>query len=172
MRKIITFANTFEIMTKYRKIKSEDNNAIKDIIRKALSEFGGNRPGTAYYDKEIHNMYEAYNKEGCAYFIITDNDNVIGGGGIQPLKGTDKNICELQKVYLKKEYRGKGIGQRILELCIDFAKEAKYDAIYLETFPNMKGAQKLYKKLGFNFLKHSMGKTGHNTNEIWMMKKL
>jgi len=159
-------------MIEYRKITPADNEEIKEIIRTALSEFGGNRPGTAYYDKEIHNMYESYNKDGFAYFIITDEKKVIGGGGIQALKGTNENICELQKVYLKKEYRGMGIGKRILELCIEFAKESKYDSIYLETFPNMKEAQKLYKKLGFNFLENSLGNTGHNTNEIWMLKKL
>ncbi len=172
MLKNITFAHTFNLMIDYRKIAPEDNTEIKKIIRIALAEFGGNRPGTAYYDREIHNMFEAYNKAGSAYFIAADNNKVIGGGGIQPLKGSADNICELQKVYLDNKYRGKGVGHKILQLCVDFAKSYGYDAIYLETFPNMKGAQKLYKKLGFEFLNHSLGKTGHNTNEIWMLKKL
>lgn len=159
-------------MIEYRKIKPQDNEKIKIVIRKALSEYGGNRPGTAYYDKEIHNMFEAYNNNSGVYFIATDSDKIIGGGGIQKLKDNNDNTCELQKVYLDKNYRGQGIGRKILELCIEFAEKLNYDAIYLETFPNMKGAQYLYLKLGFNFLEHSLGNTGHNTNEIWMLKKL
>lgn len=159
-------------MIEYRKIKLQDNEKIKTVIRTALSEFGGNRPGTAYYDKEIHNMFETYNNNSGIYFIATDNDQIIGGGGIQKLKDNNDNICELQKVYLDKNYRGQGIGRKILELCIEFAQKSNFDAIYLETFPNMKGAQNLYLKLGFKFLEHSLGNTGHNTNEIWMLKKL
>ena len=159
-------------MIEYRKIKPSDNLIIKNIIRTAMTEYGGNRPGTAYYDKGINDLFATYDKEGAAYFVAVNSKAVVGGGGIQPLKDSNENICELQKVYLNKEYRGKGVGRKIVELCVQFAENYGYDAIYLETFPNMKGAQKLYKKKGFVFLENSMGKTGHNTNEIWMLKEL
>jgi putative acetyltransferase len=159
-------------MIKYREIQAEDNERVKNIIRTSLTEFDGNRPGTAYYDDDVLNMYEAYLPERSVYFVAEVDGKVVGGGGIQPLKDTDQNICELQKVYIDKEYRGKGIGKKIVQMCIDFAKKSNYDAIYLETFPNMIGAQKLYKKLGFRFIDHALGNTGHKTNEIWMLKKL
>jgi len=159
-------------MIEYRKIRPSDNLIVKNIIRTAMTEYGGNRPGTAYYDKEINDMFASYDKQGAAYFVAVNNKAVVGGGGIQPLKGSNENICELQKVYLNKDYRGQGIGRKIVELCIEFAEKMGYDAIYLETFPNMKGAQILYKKKGFVFLENSKGNTGHCTNEIWMLKKL
>ncbi len=156
----------------YRKIRKEDNEQVRFVIRTSLEEFGGKRPGTAYYDEELDNMFEAYNKPRAAYFVAVADGKVVGTGGIQHLNGTDENICELQKVYLLKKYRGHGIGRHIVELCIQKAQKFGYDAIYLETFPNMKSAQKLYLKLGFEFIDHSIGHTGHNTNEIWMLKKL
>jgi len=47
---------------KYRKIEPGDNERVKYVIRTSLEEFGGKRPGTAYYDTELNNMFEAYNK--------------------------------------------------------------------------------------------------------------
>ena len=155
----------------FRKIRQEDNKIICQIIREAMSEFGGNRPGTAYYDADTEKMFEAFQGERAAYFVAEMNGKIVGGGGTKHLANTDKNIAELQKVYLLKKTRGLGVGKKIVELCIDFAKQNGYEAIYLETFPNMLQAQKLYKKLGFEYIDEAIGYTGHNTNEIWMLKK-
>lgn len=155
-----------------REIQQKDNETIKNIIRNALTEFGGNRPGTAYYDEDILNMADAYKDSRSAYFVAELDGEVVGGGGFKHLNKAPTNYCELQKVYIKKEVRGKGIGKLLVEKCIEKAKEAGYEYMYLETFPNMLKAQILYKKLGFNNLDHSIGDTGHKTNEIWMLKKL
>ncbi len=155
-----------------REIRKEDNEIVKNIIRNALSEYGGNRPGTAFYDEDILDMYNAYDNEKSCYFVAELDGKVVGGGGVQPLKECKRNICELQKVYLSKEARGHGIGKKIIEKCLEFAGYEGYDYIYLETFPNMKVAQKLYQSLGFEYIDKPLGNTGHKTNEVWMLKKL
>lgn len=161
-------------MKKYliRKIKPEDNKALAKVIRTVLTEFGGNRPGTAYYDYDTDHMFEAYQAKGEIYYIVEIDGVVAGGSGIKQLAGEDKSICELQKLYILSETRGLGIGKALVDQCLQFAKNAGYKKCYLETFPNMRAAINLYKKFNFKNLDAPMGNTGHNGCDVWLMKNL
>lgn len=159
-------------MIKYRKIEQQDNQLICNVIRTALEEFGGKRAGTAYYDKDTERMFEAYQGKDEIYFVALKDGEIVGGCGIKHLSNTDKNIAELQKLYLLKETRGLGIGKILVEMCVEFAKSVNFESIYLETFPNMISAQALYKKNGFDYLTEPLGGTGHTSCDIWMLKKI
>lgn len=155
-----------------RKIQESDNEKLAKIIRAVLREFDGDKPGTAYYDYDTDHMYEAYQSENEIYLVAEHKNKLIGGCGIKKLAGDNKNICELQKLYLSNEARGLGVGKALVEKCISFAEESKYKQCYLETFPNMDAAISLYKKFEFYNLDKPIGNTGHNGCDIWLMKDL
>lgn len=159
-------------LLKIREILPADNEIIARIIRTSLLEYGGDKPGTAFHDYDTDHMFEAFQAPKQKYFIAEYNGKIIGGSGIKELKNCNENICELQKLYLDKDYRGKGIGRKLLEICLDFAVRSSYQACYLETFPTMKEAIQLYSKYGFIFVKNPMGNTGHCGCDIWMIKDL
>ena len=159
-------------MIKIRKIEINDNAAIEHIIKETLMEFDAAVPGTAFMDKSLANMFEAYQSEKSTYFVAENEDKITGGCGISPLKGDNNNTAELQKMYITESYRGKGIGKQLLDTCLLYAKKKGYFGIYLETLPDMKIAGTLYKNAGFNFLSEKMGQTGHSSCHVWMYKKL
>ena len=152
-----------------RKIRQDDNSLIAKVIRQVLTEFGGNRPGTAYYDFDTDHMFEAYMAEGEAYFVAEYKGQIVGGSGIKRLKGSEPEFCELQKLYLYPDARGLGLGKLLTQKCLDFAKESGYRKCYLETFPNMLSAISLYEKLGFQRLQSPIGDTGHGGCDVWML---
>lgn len=153
-----------------RKIKIEDNEAVADLIRDVLSEFGANKPGFAAADPETDRMYETYQKSGTAYWVIEQKGKIVGGAGVGKLKGyTD--ACELQKMYIQKSLRGLGMGKKLMEECLQFAQE-RYRAIYIETFYDMEPAKKLYERYGFAYLSEPIGNTGHFGCDIYMAKYL
>ncbi len=154
---------------KIRKIIPTDNPYLSNIIKSVLKELQCNLKGTAYYDKETDAMYEAYQKDRTAYFVAELNGEIVGGCGIGTL---EKNICELQKMYISPKGRGKKIGYSLLKKSIDFATYNNYDSIYLETFPQMKAAIKLYRKNGFFAISKTMGNTCHYACNVWMLKHL
>ena len=96
----------------------------------------------------------------------------MGGCGIKQLNGTHENICELQKFYFHKSLRGKGLGKYLLKLCLDFAKEVKYNVCYLESTSALKTSHHLYKVFGFENLEGPMGNTSHHNCDVHMTKKL
>ena len=155
-----------------RPIEQSDNRFISKIIKSTLEEFDAAIEGTAYTDKETDDMYNAYNHNKSIYFVALLNDEIIAGSGINSLKDGNPDICELQKMYISPKARGKKIGKKLILKNLDFAKRVGYKQCYIETFPNMEAAIRLYKKNGFNKIDHPLGNTCHYSCNVWMLKDL
>ena len=155
-----------------RKIRIEDNLAIESIIKNVLTELKHNSKGTAYYDKDTNAMFEAYQNKKSVYYVVLLNKVIIGGCGIQPLKNGAKNICELQKMYILPIARGKKIGKLLILQSLDFAIKKGFKKCYLETFPDMLNAIKLYQQNGFKKINNPLGDTYHYACNTWMLKNL
>ena len=131
------------VFMKIREIQKEDNQQIAAVIREVFVSDNYPKTGTAIADKQLDFMYEAYDKPRSVYFIIENNEKIIGGAGVSQLENSTENICELQKMYFLQEARGKGIGFQMLQKCIEKATEFGYQKCYLETLPQMLTAQHL-----------------------------
>ena len=165
--------NIFRLTYSIRKIALSDNSRVKDIILTVMADFGCIGEGYSSSDPEVQSMYEAYTNDHSAFFVISDNDNeVYGCGGIGPLSGGDAKICELKKMYFLPELRGKGMGQLMIDTCIETAKRLGYTQCYLETLEAMEAANHLYHKNGFRKLSCHMGATGHSGCDAYFVKDL
>lgn len=134
-----------------RKIQTADDEAIAKIIRKNLEKFHLNIPGTVYFDPELDHLSSYYNSkpENRCYFIaLGEKNQVIGGIGIAEFDGLE-NCAELQKLYLDDSVKGRGYSKELLAIAEDWAINAGYRQLYLETHTNLSIAMKLYEKLGF-----------------------
>lgn len=161
-------ARDFEI----RAIRPGDDRAVARIIRTVMPEFGAVGCGFAINDPEVSHMSRAYENERSAFFVVTHQGDVVGCGGIAPLAGGDPDVCELRKMYFLPETRGHGLGRRLIELCIDAARQRGYRVCYLETLDSMIQAQKLYQMNGFRKLDGPMGDTGHFSCNLWYARTL
>ena len=70
------------------------------------------------------------------------------------------------------EARGKGWGTEMMNVCLQFAKSRQFKQCYIETMPNMKEAQALYQRFGFEYLEAPFGNTGHCSCSVWMLNQL
>ena len=153
-----------------REIQQKDNKEVELLIRTCLIEFGGDKPGCAWTDPNLGRFYELYQNKGSKYFVVEENNKIIAGCGIGQLENLE-NICELQKMYSLKEVRGRGIANELMEISLEFAKK-HYSKCYLETFSNMIGANKFYKKNGFIKLEKPLIETEHFACDVWYIKTL
>ena len=64
---------------------------------------------------------------------------------------------ELKRLYVIKEYHGKGIAQQLMDFFILFAKQNKYQMVWLGVWENNFRAQKFYNKYGFVDSGHTHG---------------
>ncbi len=155
-----------------REIQFNDNSQIESIIKSIFIELQLPLTGTVYEDVETTQMFESYQEEKAVYFVVEEEGKLKGGAGIRALDSEDASICELQKMYLSYEIRGKGYSKKLLEVCLEAAKTMGYKQCYLETLSELKTAQKLYKQYGFEYLETSMGNTGHSSCGLRMIKTL
>ncbi|MFN3941388.1 MAG: GNAT family N-acetyltransferase [Flavobacterium sp.] len=154
-----------------REIQPKDNQQIASVIRSVLVEHHVPKVGTAYADVSLDQMFETYQTEKAQYFVVEYQNQLVGGAGIAPLENGPEGICELQKMYFLPIARRKGQGSVMMQTCLDFAKKAGYQQVYLETMPNMLDAQKMYQKFGFTYIDAPMGCTGHTSCPVWMLLK-
>jgi putative acetyltransferase len=145
----------------YRTIYESDNSALATIIKSTLIEYDSATDGTVFTDKGTNALSTTFTDSRSRYFVAYLGEELLGGAGINLLPGEPDNVCELQRMFLKPAARSKGIGKKLMQLCLDFAKEQNFTICYLETFPKLKEAILLYEKTGFEYIDHSMGNTGH-----------
>lgn len=156
-----------------RSIKQSDNPELAKIIRTTLTEFGANHPGTVYYDSSTDALFELFQRPRSVYYVAeTEDGKVVGGGGIFPTEGLPEDTCELVKMYLLPDERGKGLGGLIIEKCLQTAKELGFAQIYIESMPELEKALKVYERFGFNYLSAPLGDSGHFGCELWMIRAL
>lgn len=161
-----------ERTVKIRPIEAGDDIRVASIIRTVMPEYGAVGEGYSIEDPEVAAMAEAYAGDDAAYFVALVDDVVVGGAGIGPLVGGPTDACELKKMYLLKEARGRGIGKQLLGLCLDAARTAGYQRCYLETLGHMTEARALYESHGFRELDAPMGATGHTGCNSWYVRRL
>jgi ribosomal protein S18 acetylase RimI-like enzyme len=77
----------------------------------------------------------------------------LKNAGCVALRKIDGSTCEMKRLYLRPEFRGKGIGRQLAVTVIREAIKIGYSSMRLDTVPLMKEAIPLYRSLGFREIK-------------------
>jgi putative acetyltransferase len=155
-----------------REIKLEDNQQLATLIRKVLTEFNRNQPGTVFTDPTTDHLYELFRIPSSSYWVAEEKGKIIGGCGIFPTAELPEGCAELVKFYLDPQERGRGIGKSLLEKSFASANDMGFSQLYLESFPEFTTAIGMYEKYGFNHISTALGNSGHYACNVWMLKKL
>ncbi|MFL8952677.1 hypothetical protein [Helcococcus kunzii] len=78
-----------------RKTSPKDNQTLAKIIRKNLEEHHLDIAGTAYFDSNLDNLSEYYNQlntNRVYYVILDDNENSLGGVGMEAFENIDNCV--------------------------------------------------------------------------------
>ena len=159
----------------YRAIKPPDNARLAELVRGGLKEHGMDIPGTAYFDPNLKDLCAYYKEKPCkrTYFAAVDagsGGRVVGGIGVDEFKGQG-GCAELQKLYVAKEYRGRGIGTALVGILEKEAVRLGYGRIYIETHSNLKTALRLYEKAGFRLMERP-DFAQHETMDRFLIKDI
>ena len=65
------------------------------------------------------------------------------------LRPLQDKICEMKRLYVREDWRGKNLGRQLAELAVDFARNAGYRKMVLDTLPHLMTAKAMYVRMGF-----------------------
>ena len=108
-------------------------------------EYGYGLQFESYVAKGLAEFYEKYDPERNRVWVCEHNDRIIGFLLLMD-RGT---AAQLRYFLIEPEYRGLGLGSRLLNLYMDFLRECGYKESYLWTTHELSTAALLYKRLGF-----------------------
>lgn len=106
----------------------------------------------AYYESrnQLHDMdtlQESFFENDGIFLVMCNGDQIIGTGAVRKI---DKEICELKRLWLLFEYHGQGLGYRMMQELLAFARQKGYSRMRLETDRGVQSrAFEFYKRLGF-----------------------
>lgn len=98
------------------------------------------------FNKELQNIEQIYSRPSGVLILAYLNDELVGCAGIRKFENT---VCELKRMYLRKQVRGKGMGKAFLQKSIALGCELNYTHMRLDTLPTMNQAIGLYEQEGF-----------------------
>jgi len=108
-------------------------------------EYGYSTAFEGYVAESFHKFLINYNQEKDCLWRAEHNGNIIGCIG---MVGYGES-AQLRWFLIAPHYRGIGLGKKLLQEPLDFAKEKNYKKVYLDTTNDLDKAISMYKKIGF-----------------------
>jgi ribosomal protein S18 acetylase RimI-like enzyme len=99
------------------------------------------------FDQELADLPGSYAPpEGR--LLLADYEGQLAG--CVALHQLEPGVCEMKRLYLRPQFRGKGLGRALADHIISEARQIGYQRMRLDTVePVMKDAVAMYRKLGF-----------------------
>ena len=98
------------------------------------------------FEQEIAEFPSHYARPEGRVIVAVEGGKAVGVVALRRLSG---EFCELKRMYVKPEFRGKGIGRLLAAKAIEEAREMGYSRMRLDTLSRLKEAVSLYGSLGF-----------------------
>jgi ribosomal protein S18 acetylase RimI-like enzyme len=135
-------------------IEQADSDAKVELARELFREYStalGVDLCFQDFERELRELPGKYAPPAGRLFIAYDfaaaRKQPAGCGALRPI---DASFCEMKRLYVRPEFRGRGLGRTLAESLITTAREIGYSAMRLDTLPSMREAHKLYRALGFH----------------------
>lgn len=119
-----------------------DQEEVKEVVLNGFKEFGFSYH--AQYDSDLDDP-SIYLKDGGIFYVLKYKGKIIGTTGIIN-KGS--KIAELKRMYVDKNYQGRGYGSMLFDQAIKFCKENGFIKLEFETNKKFKEAHTFYQKRG------------------------
>jgi putative acetyltransferase len=133
-------------MVKIVKATAKESIAYAKILIREYAESLGFDLGFQNFDQEMDDFPGQYALPKGRLYLAMDEKNPVGCVALRDL---GNGICEMKRLYVMPDFRGRSIGRLLAETVIEAARELGYDLMRLDTIPSMKQANVLYKALGF-----------------------
>lgn len=102
------------------------------------------------FAQELESLPGEYATPSGALVLAVIDGEAAGCVAIRPLINSDyPNACEMKRLFVRRAFRGFGLGRLLAERAMEIALQAGYASVLLDTLDEMEAARALYEDLGF-----------------------
>lgn len=168
---------------KIRQATADDAQPLTELSFKTFWDAFAHHPKNAPGDL-THYMRQAFNVEQItaeladanAIFLIAEIDDELAGYAKILLANTEPGITadrpvELCRLYAKQKFIGHGVGQALMDACVDRGKAEGCDVMWLGVWEFNPRAQRFYEKNGFRTVGNHTFQLGSDAQTDLLMQK-
>ncbi|MEM9094388.1 MAG: GNAT family N-acetyltransferase [Pseudomonadota bacterium] len=140
-------------MTVFRQYESSDLARVRDLWERINRDLAPEHLKDRFetyirtaLKAELDTIEEAFDPKTRNRFWVVATPEIIGTFGIQN-RGDD--TCELRRMYLSKEHRGRGLASRMLAYAEEQARALRFQTMLLSTAEIQTNAIRLYQRTGY-----------------------
>ncbi len=159
----------------------ENLDELRKVCRKTFSETFASQNSESDMRKFLDEAYSAEKLRSelmdsdSATYIARDNGKTLGFLKLNIGKAqTEKlleNALEIQRIYILKEAKGRGIGSAFMSLAEKTARERQIHVIWLGVWEHNEAAKSFYSKKGFKRFSEHTFTLGTDPQTDWLLKK-
>jgi GNAT superfamily N-acetyltransferase len=80
------------------------------------------------------------------FLVLSEDGRPLAGGGVRRF---DERTCEIKRMYVVPDARGRGVGRELLAALESLARELGYAVARLDTGAKQPGARRMYERAGY-----------------------
>ncbi|KQT12958.1 GNAT family N-acetyltransferase [Ramlibacter sp. Leaf400] len=127
----------------------EELDATREIFREYAQGLGVDLCFQGF-EEELAGLPGDYAEPRGALLLARVDGAVAGCCALRPLDSSDyAGAAEMKRLYVRKAFRGFGLGRQLAEAMLDAARQSGYDCVLLDTLDDMEAARALYEDLRF-----------------------
>lgn len=147
-----------------RRATALDAPAIQELIKTVYGEYGFSWDPEGYH-RDLYNFEEHYSDPAGAYWVAEEGDEIVGGGGVVSCDAHDGEPgtlidrgdgllvvagadCELVRMYIRSDQRGKGLGKLLVKEILDWSRTQGKSTMEIWSDVELKLAHPFYRSLG------------------------
>ena len=124
---------------------------VKELVLSVLNEQGFEFDPNKDFD--LDNIDKYYLQSGGVFYVGLVDSAIIGTSAVRKI---DDKKCEIKRIYVRKEFRGRRFGKKLFLKAMEFAAR-NYSVVTLKTDARLTDAIALYLKNGFSVVKEADG---------------
>jgi ribosomal protein S18 acetylase RimI-like enzyme len=125
-------------------------NTLSPAIQKVIQHFIDLLVTTPYTASQEILMNLVASENSHLFLAYDDSENIIGMLTVGIYYSPTGKKAWIEDVVVNNTYRGQGIGEKLVQHAINFAKTKDVNLLMLTSHPSRIAANKLYPKVGFN----------------------
>lgn len=123
----------------------DDFVAVRQLLQEYV-ESRPNDPALVDFPSEFAALEQHYGAPHGQMLLAHQDGVPAGCVAFHPL---EEGVCEMKRLYVSPQFRGRGIGRGLVMTLLIEAEKAGYGKMRLDSIPSMKAAQELYTSMGF-----------------------